>query len=63
MKCQICQRDGLNEKELKVHLKYFHKQVDEVVFKASNICPECGSTMWFEEGCATCHTCGFSKCA
>jgi ribonucleoside-diphosphate reductase alpha chain len=25
-------------------------------------CPECGQTISFEEGCATCHFCGFSKC-
>ncbi len=26
-------------------------------------CPECGNTISFEEGCMTCHFCGFSKCA
>ena len=25
-------------------------------------CPECGETISFEEGCMTCHFCGFSKC-
>jgi len=25
-------------------------------------CPECGQTISFEEGCMTCHFCGFSKC-
>lgn len=25
-------------------------------------CPECGQTITFEEGCKTCHSCGFSKC-
>jgi ribonucleoside-diphosphate reductase alpha chain len=25
-------------------------------------CPECGQTMSFEEGCITCHFCGFTKC-
>jgi len=25
-------------------------------------CPECGQTITFEEGCKTCHYCGFSKC-
>ena len=30
---------------------------------ASGMCPECGSTLWwFQEGCATCQACGFSKC-
>ena len=26
-------------------------------------CPECGGRVVFEEGCETCHNCGFSKCA
>lgn len=26
------------------------------------LCPECGQTISFEEGCMTCHFCGFSKC-
>ena len=25
-------------------------------------CPECGEPIAFEEGCLTCHYCGFSKC-
>ncbi len=26
-------------------------------------CPECGEIISFEEGCMTCHFCGFSKCS
>ena len=26
-------------------------------------CPECGQPIRFEEGCKTCHHCGFSKCS
>lgn len=26
------------------------------------VCPECGQTISFEEGCQTCHFCGFTKC-
>lgn len=26
------------------------------------VCPECGQTISFEEGCLTCHFCGYSKC-
>ena len=72
MKCPIpgCGRDGLTEKELDVHLRYFHKVPGKIPSAgqeppqrfASGVCPECGSTMWFEEGCATCHSCGYSKC-
>ena len=25
-------------------------------------CPECGQTISYEEGCQTCHFCGFTKC-
>ncbi len=25
-------------------------------------CPECGQSITFEEGCKTCHNCGFTKC-
>jgi ribonucleoside-diphosphate reductase alpha chain len=25
-------------------------------------CPECGMVISFEEGCMTCHFCGFTKC-
>lgn len=28
----------------------------------SNLCPECGQTITFEEGCMTCHACGYTKC-
>ena len=29
---------------------------------AGDKCPECGQTFTFEEGCKTCHYCGFTKC-
>lgn len=28
----------------------------------SDLCPDCGQTLAFEEGCTTCHHCGFTKC-
>lgn len=29
----------------------------------ASICPECDGTLRFEEGCETCHECGYSKCS
>jgi ribonucleoside-diphosphate reductase alpha chain len=26
-------------------------------------CPECGSPIAFEEGCMTCHFCGYTRCS
>ena len=28
-----------------------------------SICPECAGQLRFEEGCETCHECGYSKCS
>jgi len=28
----------------------------------SDLCPECGQAVAFEEGCMTCHYCGYTKC-
>jgi ribonucleoside-diphosphate reductase alpha chain len=29
----------------------------------ASICPECNGKLVFEEGCETCHSCGYSKCS
>ncbi len=29
----------------------------------ASTCPECSGTLIFEEGCETCHECGYSKCS
>jgi ribonucleoside-diphosphate reductase alpha chain len=29
---------------------------------SGDVCPECGRAITFEEGCQTCHYCGFTKC-
>ena len=69
MKCEICGRDNLTERELSIHLKFYHKthstmpQSQEPPQRiAFGACPDCGSTLWFGEGCATCRSCGYSKC-
>ena len=28
----------------------------------SDLCPECGQVIAYEEGCKTCHSCGYTKC-
>ena len=66
MECGICGRDNLTLKELDVHAKFFHK-VPGIMYQqpqrfALGVCPDCGSTLWFQEGCVNCQTCGFSKC-
>lgn len=66
MKCEQCGREDLSEKELSVHIEFFHtKQItsyEQPQRIASGACPECGATLWFQEGCASCHSCGYSKC-
>ena len=38
------------------------KQGKAVKSLLGETCPECGETISFEEGCMTCHFCGFTKC-
>lgn len=61
MKCDLCGRDNLSEKELAVHLKVFHKDKNEKAV-SRGVCPECGGTLSMQEGCAHCLSCGLSKC-
>ena len=64
MICQICGRDGLSKKELVMHLKYFHnkKQTQQPQKVSAGACPECGLTLFYQEGCVTCMICGYNKC-
>ena len=61
MKCELCGRDGLSEKELRVHKLVFHKDVKERAV-SHGACPECGSSLIMQEGCMHCGACGYSKC-
>ena len=65
MRCDICYRELDSEKELMVHKKYFHGvsqngQRSQAV--ASGSCPDCGCTLFYQEGCVKCQSCGYSKC-
>ncbi len=64
MKCDKCHSErDMTAQELAIHNKYFHKvfgQQSQIVTSGS--CPDCGSTLFLQEGCATCKACGYSKC-
>lgn len=68
MKCDVpgCNRDGLTKKELEIHKKYYHKGLvashEQPQRIASGACPDCGATLFYQEGCVTCQSCGYSKC-
>ena len=64
MKCEVCSRDNLNEKELEMHIKVFHKKKSQAQQGSQGFCPDCGNTLIFEEGCQRCSSpsCGFSHC-
>lgn len=68
MQCPQCNREGLTEKELQIHLKYFHNSsqpIQQHIPKqtiASGICPDCKATIFHEEGCQKCYSCGWTKC-
>jgi ribonucleoside-diphosphate reductase alpha chain len=52
---QVLSKRYLNGEQKKRTSKYENSLLGET-------CPECGQTVSFEEGCATCHFCGFTKC-
>ena len=63
MICKLCHRGNLTERELEVHTKYFHSKGRTTTQSiAQGVCPECGSTLFFQEGCYVCKVCGFGKC-
>ena len=66
MKCDLCGRDNLTEKELRIHLTIpipaHRKNVGQAQKMSVGACPDCGATLFFQEGCSLCQSCGFSKC-
>ena len=66
MKCPICGRDNLTEKELRIHQRIaipaHTKGLGQPQRIASGACPECGDTLFYQEGCALCQSCGYSRC-
>ena len=46
--------------------RYLQDQGKRLAKKASSLkgetCPECGEPITFEEGCVTCHFCGYTRC-
>ncbi|MDF1535382.1 MAG: ribonucleotide reductase N-terminal alpha domain-containing protein [bacterium] len=37
--------------------------MDNMIASMGRLCPDCSGTLEFAEGCATCHSCGYSKCS
>ena len=52
---QVLEKRYLQDKPRKRAGKYENGLLGET-------CPECGQTISFEEGCMTCHFCGYTKC-
>jgi ribonucleoside-diphosphate reductase alpha chain len=52
---RVLENRYLQDSKTKASLKYEYSLLGET-------CPECGQTISFEEGCMTCHFCGFTKC-
>ena len=61
MKCEVCGRDNLTEKELRVHKLVYHKPATNREKSSHGVCPDCGASLIMQEGCVMC-MCGYSKC-
>ena len=40
-----------------------NSNMDDLMTSMGKLCPDCSGTLEFAEGCATCHSCGYSKCS
>jgi ribonucleoside-diphosphate reductase alpha chain len=40
-----------------------NSNMDDLMTSVGKLCPDCSGTLEFAEGCATCHSCGYSKCS
>jgi len=52
---RVLEKRYMKDQPLKKPGKYENSLLGET-------CPDCGQTISFEEGCMTCHFCGFTKC-
>ena len=43
-------------------MKKKNPDIDDLITSVGRLCPDCNGTLDFAEGCATCHSCGYSKC-
>jgi len=70
VKCPLCgvhigsdTPEGL-ARARKLHNKVRHLSTESASrLVASGICPECGATLFSQEGCIICQSCGYSKCS
>ena len=66
MICHLCHRELSSQRELDMHLKYFHgtgTAQSPPIGAAVDRCPDCGSQLAMLEGCKSCLSCGWSKCS
>lgn len=60
-------RDGSKQDQVlntaQTHEEHVHVEPAKPATGPSDICPNCGAVIIFENGCSTCHSCGWSKCS